>query len=161
MDLGVMAVKRYPTGASPSDAVWCHTLNTRLGNSYQQGGWFGKLHKLGLCFWMKNILMHQWMACSNRPWVKIASLKWDSKILAFRLGSLWYVCIPQPCRLSSKTKHKNKSCLWYTIVQYFLKEGDPKFPFSKATTPRCRGGRNSFPWITPLYPWYVPYNAEC
>ena len=32
-------------------------------------------------------------------------------------------------------------------------EGDPKVPFSIATTPRCRGGRYSFPWIALLYPW--------
>ena len=31
-------------------------------------------------------------------------------------------------------------------------DGDPKAPFSIATTPRCRGGRYSFPWIVPLYP---------
>ena len=31
-------------------------------------------------------------------------------------------------------------------------EGDPKAPFSIATTPRCREGRYSFPWIAPLYP---------
>ena len=42
-----------------------------------------------------------------------------------------------------------------------LVEGVQKAPFPIATTPRCRRGRNSFPWITPLYPWYVPYNAEC
>ena len=40
-------------------------------------------------------------------------------------------------------------------------EGDQKAPFSIATTPRCRGGRYSFPWIASLYPWYVPYIAEC
>ena len=40
-------------------------------------------------------------------------------------------------------------------------EGYPKAPFSIATTPRCRGGRYSFPRISPLYPWSVPYNAEC
>ena len=40
-------------------------------------------------------------------------------------------------------------------------EGDLKAPFSIATTPRCRGGHYSFPWIAPLYSWYVPYNAEC
>ena len=34
-------------------------------------------------------------------------------------------------------------------------------PFSMATKPRCREGRYSFPWIAPLYPWSVPYNAEC
>ena len=32
--------------------------------------------------------------------------------------------------------------------------------FSTATTPRCRGGCYSSPWIAPLYPWYVPYIAE-
>ena len=41
-----------------------------------------------------------------------------------------------------------------------LVEGDPKAPFSIATTPRCRGGCYSFPWIAPLYPWSLPYNAE-
>ena len=40
-------------------------------------------------------------------------------------------------------------------------EGDQKAPFTIATTPRCRGRRYSFPWITPLYPWYIPYIAEC
>ena len=40
-------------------------------------------------------------------------------------------------------------------------EGDQKASFSIATTPRCRGGRYSFPWIAPLYPWYEPYIAEC
>ena len=35
-------------------------------------------------------------------------------------------------------------------------ERNPKAPFSIATTPRCRGGRYFFPWIAPLYPWYVP-----
>ena len=29
-------------------------------------------------------------------------------------------------------------------------KGDPKAPFSTATTPTCRG-RYTFPWITPLY----------
>ena len=33
-----------------------------------------------------------------------------------------------------------------------LVEGDPKAPFSIATTPRCRGGHYSIPWITRLYP---------
>ena len=36
-------------------------------------------------------------------------------------------------------------------------EGDQKAPFSIATTPKCRRGRYSFPWIAALYPWYVPY----
>ena len=39
-------------------------------------------------------------------------------------------------------------------------ESDQKAPFLIATTLRCRGGHYSFPWIAPLYPWYVPYIAE-
>ena len=42
-----------------------------------------------------------------------------------------------------------------------LVEGDPKAPFSIATTPKCAGGRYTIPWITPLYPWSLPYSAEC
>ena len=41
-----------------------------------------------------------------------------------------------------------------------LVEGDQKAPFSVATTPRFRGRRKSFFWITPLYSWSLPYNAE-
>ena len=40
-------------------------------------------------------------------------------------------------------------------------EGNLKAPFSMATTPRCRGEYYSFPWIFPLYSWYVTYDAEC
>ena len=40
-------------------------------------------------------------------------------------------------------------------------EGDPKVHFSLATTQSCRGGCCSFSRIVLLYPWYVPYNAEC
>ena len=40
-------------------------------------------------------------------------------------------------------------------------KGDQKAPFSIATTPRSRGGHHSFSWIASLYPWSVPYNAEC
>ena len=39
-------------------------------------------------------------------------------------------------------------------------EGDPKAPFSIATTLRCRGGCYSISWITPLYPWSLHYNAR-
>ena len=39
-------------------------------------------------------------------------------------------------------------------------ESNPKAPFSIATKPRYRGGWNSFLWIAPFYPRYVPYNAE-
>ena len=42
-----------------------------------------------------------------------------------------------------------------------LVERNPKAPFLIATTLRCKEGLYSFPWIAPLYPWYVPYIAEC
>ena len=40
-------------------------------------------------------------------------------------------------------------------------DGHPQAPFSKTTTPRCRGERYSIPWIAPHNPWFLPYNAEC
>ena len=42
-----------------------------------------------------------------------------------------------------------------------MSEGDLKASFSKATTPRCKGGHYSIPWIALLYPWSVPYNSKC
>ena len=41
-----------------------------------------------------------------------------------------------------------------------LVKGDLKAPFSITTTPQCKGGRYSIPWIAPLYPWSIPYNAR-
>ena len=48
-------------------------------------------------------------------------------------------------------------CVYIYIYIYKVKlativEGDPKAPFSIATTPRRRGGRYSIPRIAPLYP---------
>ena len=40
---------------------------------------------------------------------------------------------------------RNLNLSWPTVD-----EGDLKAPFSIATTPRCRGGCYSFPWIAPL-----------
>ena len=42
-----------------------------------------------------------------------------------------------------------------TVVKGYLKA-----PFSIATTLKCRGRCYYFPWIAPLYPWNIPYNAE-
>ena len=55
----------------------------------------------------------------------------------------------------------NKFSLHIYIKLATLVEGDPKAPFSIATPPRCWGGRDSFSWIAPLYPYSIPYNAEC
>ena len=49
----------------------------------------------------------------------------------------------------------------YKVKLATLVKGDSKAPFSIATTPRCRGGHYSIPWIAPLYPWSIPYDAEC
>ena len=54
------------------------------------------------------------------------------------------------------------SCV--SLLDRFVKllvEGDPKAPFSIATTSRCRGWRYSFLRTDPLYPSSVPYNSEC
>ena len=40
-------------------------------------------------------------------------------------------------------------------------EGHPMAPYSLTTTPKCKEGRYSFPWIAPLYFRYVPYITEC
>ena len=50
---------------------------------------------------------------------------------------------------------------WTASAMWYSKEGNQKSPFSIATTLRCRGGCNSVPCIAPLYPWYVPNNAQC
>ena len=56
--------------------------------------------------------------------------------------------------------YPGKNGLIYKLLANVVK-GDQTAPFSIASTPRCRGGRYSIPWIAPLYPWYVPCNAEC
>ena len=63
------------------------------------------------------------------------------------LYGIWIIYLFSHCKCKVKLA---------TIV-----EGDPKAPFSVATTLRFREGLYSFPWIASLYPWYVPYNAEC
>ena len=64
-------------------------------------------------------------------------------------------------RQISKTKSTNQLDFFANPFLATIVDGDPKALFSIATTSRSRGGRHSFPWITPLYPWYVPYIAQC
>ena len=49
---------------------------------------------------------------------------------------------------------KKKMTIWVSKLATVV-EGDPKAPFSIATTLRCKGGRYSFPRIFPLYSWYI------
>ena len=76
----------------------------------------------------------------------------DKGVYAF---PLWNVEL-QPCQLGNGTAVSLSKVKIVTVVK-----GDPKAPFSIATTPMCMGERNSFPWIASVYPWSVPYNAEC
>ena len=76
--------------------------------------------------------------------------------------------IQEPAFLISLSLSLSLSLSIYIYIYIYIRvklativEGDPKAPFSIATTPRCRGGRYSIPRIAPLYPWTVPYNAEC
>ena len=55
---------------------------------------------------------------------------------------------------------KQESFLRYVHKIGELSRGDPRALFSIANTLRCRGGRYSIPWIAPLYPWSLPYNAR-
>ena len=55
------------------------------------------------------------------------------------------------------TQQSNYDLFIIHIKLATIVESDQKAPFSIATTPRCSEGRYSFPWIAPLYPWYVPY----
>ena len=59
-------------------------------------------------------------------------------------------------KVMQQPKNMNMLVKLETVVK-----GDPKAPLSIATTPRCKRGCYFFPWIAPLYPWYIPYNAEC
>ena len=67
---------------------------------------------------------------------------------------------------SQEWRTKNVSMITKDIQKCWVKlatvvEEDLEVPFSIATTPWCRGGRYSFHWIFLVYPWSVPYNAEC
>ena len=66
------------------------------------------------------------------------------------------------CQINESQKSKQKRITYNYIYIYIyiikkvklatLVEGDPKAPFSIATTPRCWVGRYSIPWMTLLYP---------
>ena len=71
------------------------------------------------------------------------------------------ICLFFKFILKKENKHVNMVFECKQVKLATVVKGDPKAPFSIATTPRCRGGRYTFPWIAPLYTWYVPYNTEC
>ena len=93
--------------------------------------------------------------------IRILSFSWDNSdcILPCDISykMLLKICVSISLMLSVQIK--NVSIVKVKLVT--VVKGDQKAPFSIATTPRCKGGRYSFSWIAPLYPWYVPYIAEC
>ena len=76
------------------------------------------------------------------------------------VGSVYFTLLQRCGRCILHTQLTGRIYLYINKLATLV-EGDLKAPFSIATIPRCRGGRYSFPWIALLYPWSVPYNAEC
>ena len=107
---------------------------------------------------------------------QINSTKWDflrwMKVLAlilFLLKNRTWV-IRKECAPFLSLPHNGFKYTSLIIFDTYVKEdetnwikveGDQKAPFSIAATSISRGGRYTFPLIAPLYPWYVPYIAEC
>ena len=68
------------------------------------------------------------------------------------------------CLLKMTSENLSRNLAQVNLIESLVKlttvvESDQKAPFSIATT--LRGERYSFLWIAPLYPWNVPYIAEC
>ena len=66
-----------------------------------------------------------------------------------------------PAKFGVKNAHRVNRIIINKVKLATVVEGNQKASFLIATTPRYGGGHNSFPWIVPLYPRYVPYIAEC
>ena len=83
--------------------------------------------------------------------------------IKYNFSGLWYNSTWDWTKVSQAI---GKHCNHYANVRYKVKlatlvEGDLKAPFSITTTPGCRGGHYSIPWIAPFYPWSLLYNTEC
>ena len=106
-------------------------------------GWvIPKRQKMVLDTSLLNIQYYEiWIKCKwGNPGKRVApSLSlWCS---SYWKGSLWVVL-----------DNGQTTYLIYKLLKLAtVVEGHPKAPFSIATTPRCRGGSYSFPWIAPLY----------
>ena len=112
--------------------------------------------------WSHNQNYSMTVKFSIAPKVIICQLNWVEswyflailRIIIWMLHNLWTIDFNNLLMNIISLCHE-----YYKLAT--IVEGDPKAPFSIATTPRCRGGRYSIPRIAPLYPWTVPYNAEC
>ena len=56
------------------------------------------------------------------------------------------------CLTEMKKENRKGKILNSMVSKVEDVEGDTKDPFSIATTPSCREGYYSIPWIAPLYP---------
>ena len=88
--------------------------------------------------------------------VKQGSIKYHFLSLWYKSTWDWTLVFRAISEHSTHSANEPDIVKFATVV-----EGNHSAAFSIATKPRCRGARYSFPWIAPLYPWYVPYIAEC
>ena len=112
----------------------------------------------------------QWV--SSRIWTRVAvSISYDDNHyttygdVAIQLVNHYTTGTPHGIMVQFElVKHKYPNQTNIPTTTILIKHSwyfHPKAPFPLATTPRGRGGRDSFPLIDPLYPWSIPYNAEC
>ena len=117
-----------------------------------------------------NVYLHLWVVISDGIFAHSYMISSIPIMLGVKQGgikshflSLWYDSTWEWTQVSRAIgEHSNP----YANVRSKVKlatvvRGTQKAPFSITTTLRCRGGRYYFPWIDPLYTWYVPYIAEC
>ena len=107
-----------------------------------------------------------------------ASLKWDLHLVPYYQPSTparflsiighWDVLHPLSSELQvwSSSSGNNYHAVHRSIssgASFFLRHSE-NFYLVSYCQPSCilhRGRRYSFPWIAPLYPWFVPNIAEC
>ena len=98
--------------------------------------------------------------------------KFDSFLFIFISNFFNYLFVPykfnstlpsQQGKIWSWSDNLTEVNIWVKVKDKLaiLVEGDPEAPFLVDTTPRCREGCSSIPWIAPFYPWSLPYNAKC
>ena len=114
----------------------------------------------------KNKIKNVWLQVSLWPltWTNSLKIMQSFFLLSSLSSKKWATKWENFYSLLCQSFNSSYYVLYITVSKVKLVtevKGDPKAPFLIATTPRCRGGRYSFPWIVPLYPWYVPYDDEC
>ena len=99
--------------------------------------------------------------CVSFSKVKIASQFYSTDIF-LRLITLFAVEMSHVlhfCRIYQLTLTQDNFPFPVVLLQESSKVSKVGDRFSIATTPRRSGRRYSIPWIAPLYPWSLPYNA--